>query len=122
MKAFSTEIIIGEQTYTLVGDEFECRRLGLVAVKGRVQPVASYQLLALKGALPPLVAKLLPLYEAGLRSYAEQDFEAALKAFQDALAIMPKDGPSQAYADRCEILLKQERTTVWDGVFALEPD
>ncbi len=120
-KAFSTEIMIGEQTYTLVADHFECRRLGLVTVKGRVQPVGAFELLALKGELPPLLEKLLPHYETGLAAYTEQDFAAAIKAFEQALAIQPNDGPSQAYLKRSRKLLASDATTVWDGSFALEP-
>ena len=121
-KAFSTEIIIGEQTYELVSEEFECRRLGLVSVKGKVRPVGSYELLAVKGMLPPLVRKLLPHYEAGLTAYAQQDFETAVKSFEKALSIQPNDGPSQAYLKRCQHLLAVEKPAEWDGSFTLGPE
>jgi adenylate cyclase len=120
-KAFGTEIMIGENTFTLVKDLFETRRLGLVAVKGRVKPVGAWELIAEKGKCPPLVAKLLPSYERGLAAYAEQKWDDAMAAFAECLKIHPGDGPSRAYLNRCADLRRSERLERWDGSFTLDP-
>ncbi len=119
-KAFGTDIMIGENTYALVKDRFETRRLGLVAVKGRVKPVGVWELIAEKGQCPPLVAQLLPHYERGLAAYSEQKWEEALEAFAECLKIHPDDGPSRAYLRRCEELRRSVRVERWDGTFTLE--
>jgi class 3 adenylate cyclase len=41
-KEFATPIIIGESTFQLVKDRFQCRSLGEVAVKGKALPVQIY--------------------------------------------------------------------------------
>jgi adenylate cyclase len=119
-KHFGTEIIIGEDTWRRVQDQFEARRLGMVTVKGRTRPVGAYELLAEKGKCPPLVARLLPRYEAGLEAYAQQQWDEAVAAFGACLEINPKDGPSRAYLNRCHLLKERAAEEEWDGSFALD--
>lgn len=120
-KPFATGIIIGDNTWHMVKDRFECRRLGLVTVKGRVRPVGAHELLGVKGELSPAIAQLLPHYEEGLIAYSRRDFAAAVVGFQRALEVNPSDGPSHAYLERCRHFITAGEThTTWDGSFALD--
>ena len=119
-KHFGTEVIIGENTYNMVHDTFEARRLGMVSVKGRTRPVGAYELLAEKGKCPPMIAKILPNYGEGLAAYAEQRWDEAVAAFNACLKINPKDGPSRAYLNRCSLLSSKTDEEHWDGTFTLE--
>jgi adenylate cyclase len=119
-KNFGTEIVIGENTFHLVKDVFETRRLGLVAVKGRTRPVGAYELISEKGQCPPVIAKLLPHYGEGLAAYAEQKWDEAQAAFTRCLEIHPNDGPSRAYLTRCIELSRAAQVEHWDGTFTLE--
>ena len=120
-KAFGTEVMIGENTYALVKDRFETRRLGLVAVKGRKRPVGAWELLAEKGQCPELIAKILPIYERGLAAYGEQKWDEAIAAFRECLLVHPRDGASRAYLDRCtDLRSRPPAGEHWDGSFILE--
>jgi adenylate cyclase len=119
-KSFGTEIMIGEGTYTLVKDQFETRRLGMVSVKGRTKPVGAYELISEKGQCPPVTAKLLPIYHEGLAAYAAQKWDDATRAFSECLRISPADGPSRAYMNRCIELSRSEKPERWDATFPLE--
>ncbi len=45
-KMYGTNIIITENTYKIVKDKFETRKLDVVRVKGKKKPVLIYELLA----------------------------------------------------------------------------
>jgi adenylate cyclase len=44
-KRFATHVLISAQTRSEIGDEFVCREIDQVTVRGRVQPVPVYELL-----------------------------------------------------------------------------
>ncbi|MFQ3619804.1 MAG: tetratricopeptide repeat protein [Spirochaetales bacterium] len=48
------------------------------------------------------------------------DFEKALKAFEEALAFDPTDGPTQVYIERCKFYLQNPPPEDWDGVFVMK--
>ncbi|MFW6121554.1 MAG: CHASE2 domain-containing protein [Petrotogales bacterium] len=50
-KTYGTNILISENTYRVVKDKFETRKIGTVKVKGRKKPIVIYELLAKKGNL-----------------------------------------------------------------------
>ncbi|MBF0323160.1 MAG: tetratricopeptide repeat protein [Magnetococcales bacterium] len=56
-------------------------------------------------------------YNKGLERYQSGNFAGALEEFAKALAIMPDDGPSLTYRERCQEYLKNPPPTDWDGVF-----
>jgi adenylate cyclase len=49
-------VVIGENTYEIVRDQFECRSLGKSALKGKTNEVATYEVVAAKGGSAAAVA------------------------------------------------------------------
>ncbi|MCC2679312.1 MAG: cyaK [Pseudobdellovibrio sp.] len=47
-KEYGTQILITEFTYELVKDQFECREIDKVEVRGRIEPIMIYELVSLK--------------------------------------------------------------------------
>lgn len=101
-KVYGTGIMVNEVVQQAVADLAETRRLDLIQVVGREEPVVAYEVLERKGELPQAKYDVLDLYNRGLVFYERFEFGEAQKIFQQALDIDPRDGPSALYADRCE--------------------
>ncbi len=114
-KEYGTGIIISESTYAVVREEFICRELDLIRVKGKMKPVAIYELLG-DTSDRQKYQPLLTVFAQGLAAYRDGRFEQALQVFEETLAAYPNDGPSKLFAGRCRQYLNTPPAT-WDGVF-----
>jgi class 3 adenylate cyclase/CHASE2 domain-containing sensor protein len=101
-KIYGTGIMANEAIYEAVKDMVETRRLDLIQVVGKEEPVTAYEILDRKGDVPQKTMDVLDLYREGLEFYDRFDFAGAKTRFERALEIDPTDGPSALYADRCE--------------------
>jgi adenylate cyclase len=117
-RTFRTEILIGENTARLVEAAFFLREIDTVRVKGRVQTVRVYELVAQSAeALPRSQEQALRLYAAGLEAYRQRSWDDALKLFAQALVLWPEDGPSRAMAERSQVFRDTPPSPEWDGAF-----
>lgn len=64
--------------------------------------------------------KVLRYFAEGQKLYKLMNFAEALKLFEMALAVDPKDGPSKVYCDRCRLYLTDPPPEDWDGVFVMK--
>lgn len=115
-KAYDTRIILGEDTWRRVSDAFEARELDWIRVKGKMRPVAIYELLSEPGRLPDAARQLRDTYADGLRHYRAARFAEALVAFEQGLVFSPADGPTLTMVSRCRNL-RMYPPASWDGVF-----
>jgi adenylate cyclase len=116
-KEYGTRIIVGEATRAAAGEAFAFRFLDLVAVKGKTEPVAIYELLGPAGSVTPARAALLAAYERGIAAYHARDWPAACVAFAAAVALDPCDGPSALYHQRAAEYRLAPPPADWDGVY-----
>ena len=114
-KIFSVLIMIGESTYKMARDKIEVRKLGMLVAKGKKQAVGVYELLAKKGELDETMAKLVSEFESTWETYAKRGFAEAKRGFEDCLKIVPDDGPSLAYIERCEHFAENPPPEDWVG-------
>jgi len=63
---------------------------------------------------------LLPLYNQGLALYKDRKFKEAKDLFEKALHILPDDGPSKLYIERCEGYINDPPGEDWDGVYVMK--
>jgi len=94
--------MVNDQIYEQVKDLVEARQLDLIQVVGKEEPVVAYEVLERKGDLGEDMMQVLDLYNNGLEAYWKYEFSEAREFFEQALEIVPDDGPSALYADRCE--------------------
>ena len=137
-KQYGTRIIISEFTFSEIKDEFICREIDRVKVKGKAQPVRIYELVAEsdnkrvadsankrvadsanKLAVSAAKISVLSLFAEGLKLYNEQKFREAIERFTLALSFDANDAPSQLYVERCEDYLATPPPPDWDGVFTM---
>jgi adenylate cyclase len=118
-KRYGTEILIGEDTRAAAGAAILVRRLDWVAVYGRTQGLAVYELLGMAdhGALQ--TPEWVTAYEAGLDAYARRDWANAIELFASAAAIRGDDLPSQIFVERCRKYLASPPPEDWTAVSIL---
>ena len=101
-KIYGTDIMVNDVVHETVKNLVESRKLDLIQVMGKEEPVIAYEILERKGELGEDMMRVLELYNQGMDAYEQFKFAEARKFFDQALAIVPSDGPSALYADRCE--------------------
>jgi len=117
-KEYGTNIIISDSTLAEVRDKFAVRYLDLIAVKGKKEPTAIYELIApldVPEALPP--KEFLDAWDAAVLLYKDQQFEVAEAAFRKVLELRPDDPPSLVYLERCQEMVASPPGVAWDGVY-----
>ncbi len=116
-KIYGTAIMVNEAIYKAVEDLVEARRLDVIQVVGKEEPVTAYEILDRKGELPQLAQDVVELYNKGLEFYDRFEFAEAQRLFEQAVDVDPTDGPAALYADRCEDYVENPPT---DLVFRAE--
>lgn len=114
-KNYDLELIIGERTYTLVKDDFLCRPIDLVQVKGKKEPTKIYEPLAFSNKASKEDHIKLQEYSAGLEFYKVGNFTEAKNKFA-YLTEKFQDSPSKVMLERCEYLLTHPPED-WTGIF-----
>ncbi|MBF0194909.1 MAG: adenylate/guanylate cyclase domain-containing protein [Magnetococcales bacterium] len=116
-KFYKSDLMISDATYNLAKNDVDVRKLDVVRVIGKKEPVTIYQLLDNKGEVVGNHADLITRFNAGLVDYKKRDYANAANKFQHALEIDKMDGPSQTYFLRCQEYITTPPATDWDGVF-----
>ena len=120
-KYFSTRIMLSEETVQEAGAGFVVRELGLIAVKGKVQPVRIYELLALEEKAPAELVVWVEGYTRAMELFHRREWLAALELFESALLLKPEDVPAAYYRDWCSKCLKDSPLTDgWNVVHMTE--
>jgi tetratricopeptide (TPR) repeat protein len=63
--------------------------------------------------------EMLHFYNLGLTAYKLRKWDEAIKAFERAVQIDPKDGPSELYLQRAQEYKLNPPGDDWDGVFTM---
>lgn len=117
-KHYSTKILISEHTYR-AAPGILARPLDVVSVKGKSQPVLVYELLD-KDASDAQLVELAQRHTLAWQQYRAQDWEAAIKGFEQVLVLKPDDAPAQLALHRCREYQKNPPGRNWDGVLRME--
>jgi adenylate cyclase len=119
-KEYGTRIILSEMTYKEVKDNFICREVDWVRVKGKVLPVKIFELISEAKAPNASVAEMLKWFQDGYHHYHAKAWQAGLASFSKALDLNPSDSVSKLYIERCQDYLVQPPEDGWDGVFVMK--
>lgn len=124
-KVYQTEIIISDSIYQEIMDLYLCRPLDIVAVKGREKGVRIYELVAKLSQDPDFAATpeerdWCQVTTHAFQAYLNQNWEEALKLYNELLTKKPDDPVAKIYLERCEHFKKSPPPRSWDGVFHLK--
>ncbi|MBN2716808.1 MAG: adenylate/guanylate cyclase domain-containing protein [Deltaproteobacteria bacterium] len=120
-KYYGTTIMVGAATHEVVKEQFLLRPVDVVAVKGKAQGVAIYELFAgLPGDpdVPPTneQRQCAELTERAFAAYLQQDFQTALSLYQTLGESFPNDAIAPLFRKRCEDHIKAPPGSDWTGV------
>lgn len=117
-KDYATNIIISETTYRHVKGKFVLRQLDRIRVKGKLEPVTIYELLA--ESSDELGEDRMAAYQAytrGMEAYYRMDWDEAIRGFEETLKVIPEDGPTLRHLTQCKIYRETPPPPDWDGVY-----
>ncbi len=102
------------------GDDCLFRLLDNIIVKGRSKPVKVFEIVGLRADASSKTFECINLYEQGMESYFKQDWEVAVKFFEQAILLEahPKN-PSQLFIERCNMMKLNPPEKNWDGVYIM---
>ena len=120
-KHYESQILIGAETKRLVDDVMITREIDRIAVYGKTEGLAVYELIDTVqepncDARPAWIAQ----YEEGLLKYRKRDFSSAIRCFLAVLRERPHDRPTELMLDRCRLLEQSGIDDKWSPVTALQ--
>jgi adenylate cyclase len=115
-KQYGVGIIVGENTRHLV-NEFLYRELDHVRVKGKDNPVAIYEPIALISQVSKALHDEVKLFHEMRRLYRKQDWEQAELQLMNLQRISPDLALYRLYAERIAYFRNNPPNEDWDGVF-----
>ncbi|MCT7950080.1 GAF domain-containing protein [Ancylothrix sp. C2] len=119
-KQYGCDIIISDSTYRLCAERVWARELDSIRVKGKDEPVAIYQLVALRSEeLPEEKVQVIEYYSQGRSYYRNREFSQAAEQFSKVLEISSWDIPAAIQLERCQHWLNSPPPAEWDGVWKL---
>ncbi len=119
-KFYGTAILASDTTVQECQGAIEFLEVDWVAVKGREQPVAVFQPLALTGELTAVQEAARTAFTTGLAHYRQAAFARAEIFFRQALEVWPEHGPSLTFLRRCQAYQAHPPAPSWDAVFRPE--
>ncbi len=117
-KSFGTDIIMGEATRLAAGDAILVREVDQVAVYGRMESTAVFELIAMADEKPDS-EKLawLAIYEAGLAAYRQRRWPEAIALLDRVAAARGcEDPPASTLKERCRALIASPPDSNWRPV------
>lgn len=124
-KFYGTKIIVSHAVYEEVKDDFLCRIMDIVAVKGKNKGIKIYELLGQRNAeayLTPTQGQedFVAAFDKAFEFYLKMNWEKALSSFEQLLGTLPSCNETlKSYIERCQLYLKTPPGDDWDGVYHL---
>ncbi|MBI4535787.1 MAG: adenylate/guanylate cyclase domain-containing protein [Ignavibacteriae bacterium] len=119
-RQYRTGILVSQRTYDLVKDRILGRELDLITVKGRSEPVTTFELIQrLNGPVDPKLEKFLECYAEGVRFFRQRCWSDAKTKFDEAFALRPGDYPTNLYIQRSSLFVMSPPPRDWNGVFEM---
>lgn len=116
-KEYGVDILLTETAALEAGSEILCRRLDLVVVKGKSEPVAVYEAMALSERATPDMKRLAHDFEHAFSRYLAQDFVGASGICADILSRHSDDGPTKLLLHRCAEFISHPPAKNWNGAW-----
>ena len=146
-KQYGTQVLISGATEEVIHNHFITRRLDRIRVIGKEDVIPLYELSYFKkfpehyypeehdqyrnyysnldqspyhNTFTPEERQCFNYYRDAQNLFQEKDWNGAMELFDKILEIMPDDGPTRTFRNRCEGYIKKAPPKSWDGVYRME--
>lgn len=117
-KLYGTQILLSESTADLVRDHFLLRRIDVLRVKGKKQPMPVYELLAGRdGAPSPDLEERIHGYESAFAFYQSRNWSQAEQLLLELSTRFGDDAAIKALLARVQDFRRSPPPPEWDGVY-----
>lgn len=116
-KEFKTDLVISESVRQLIGDDFLCRRVGLIVVVGKTEPTVVYEVLAEKNEMGEsrMSAGGVARYEEAFDHFLARRFSQAEAGFLACEKDYPDDFCTKSYLQASREFSVTPPPPDWDG-------
>jgi class 3 adenylate cyclase len=111
-KEYRQPLIISESVAKKVQDQYPCRMIDRVIVKGKTSGSGIY---TARKELAPQERRAWELHGEAARLFYERNFQQALPLFHKVQEMLPEDLPSAKFIKRCQNLIKNPPPKDWTG-------
>ncbi|MGB1213621.1 MAG: GAF domain-containing protein [Pikeienuella sp.] len=120
-KQYHARILLSEYTVAKLNGVYRLREIDRVVVKGKTEPVDVYECLDFHTEKTfPNMMDVLGNFKEGVTQYRAQDWDRALRHFEECVKANPIDPLSNDYIERCNIMKADPPAKDWDGVFVMK--
>ena len=118
-KRLGTRLLVSEATIANL-DEFVIRPVGAFLLAGKSVPLTIVELLGRKEECGQRYEWICKVFARGLSAYQTAQWQSAGAAFRELLSVLPQDGPSRFYLNRCEHLSTTLSVDPWDPTIRID--
>ena len=120
-KQYGAKILLTQYTLDALKATYRTRKVDMVVVKGKTEPVAIYEAVDFhtKETFPNAI-EVLGHFNNAMEYYNDARWDDAIKLFKTALKGHPKDICSSMYIERCKFLKKNPPKGKWNGVWVMK--
>jgi len=120
-KQLGTELLVSGMTVDLLQQSYHMRKMDYLRVKGKSNPVPIYEILGYADEkLPERKLRMLSRFAKGLAAYRRREWADAIRWFEAAAEVDPRDKPSRIYLTRAQNYHDAPPPDDWDGVWTLQ--
>jgi adenylate cyclase len=117
-KYLSTSLLVSEEVVGKL-DGFLLRDVGKFRLKGKVKPIAAYELMGRRDTTEEKDLSACAIFAEAMSSFRQQSWDEAKEKFSNVIEILGEDGPSQFYTGLCERYKENPPAEPWDGVVTM---
>jgi class 3 adenylate cyclase/CHASE2 domain-containing sensor protein len=125
-KQYGAYILVSKETMKMVKDYVFGRKIDIIRVVGKSEPVPIFEIFGLKDKKTPELQKCVELFTKGRILYSERKWDKAIEVFKQCQEYEPhhpnrepgcKTTPSNVYIKRCEMYKKSPPEENWDSIY-----
>jgi adenylate cyclase len=117
-KDYGVNILISENMNEKIKSEMFTKKLDMVRVKGKNEPVQLFELISSQSDAPSNLKENARLYENGFELYLKRNFKDAIHRLKEAESAKgSSDKAAKMLIERCNYFLENPPPGDWDGVF-----
>lgn len=119
-KIYGTHIVVSQEIYEIIKDQFVLRKIDCVAVKGKSEGHNIFELIA-ENKINHVefdIDEYNKLFARGFLAYQQSEWDKAIVEFENCLKIFPNDSIAPVFIERCQEF-KLQPPKNWDGVWRI---